>query len=124
YVIFANPVMRLFTDDPEVISAGADALRALAIGLPAWSAWFVFGGALRGIGDTRTPLITSAVAVWGAVGLAYLVTAHLDRGLGAVWLCFIVTAPIAALANWTWFRRRMAAGVSAAVVKSGAIPMH
>jgi putative MATE family efflux protein len=124
YVVFAHPVMRLFTDDPEVITAGANALRALAIGLPAWSAWFVFGGALRGIGDTRTPMITSAVAVWGAVGLAYVVTAHFDRGLGSVWLCFIVTAPIAALVNWTWFRRRMAAGVSAAVVKTGALPVH
>jgi Na+-driven multidrug efflux pump len=124
YFIFAHPVMRLFTDDPEVVNAGADALRALAIGLPAWSAWFVFGGALRGIGDTRTPMITSGFAVWGAVGLAYIVTSVFDRGLGAVWLCFIVTAPIAALVNWTWFKRRMAAGVSSQVVKSGAVPLH
>jgi putative MATE family efflux protein len=124
YFLFAHPVMRLFTDDPEVVTAGADALRALAIGLPFWSAWFVFGGALRGIGDTRTPMISSGVAVWGAVALAYFTVTVFDRGLGAVWLCFIVTAPIAAFVNWTMFRRRMAAGVSAQVVKANAIPIH
>jgi putative MATE family efflux protein len=124
YFLFAHPVMRLFTDDPEVVTAGADALRALAIGLPFWSAWFVFGGALRGIGDTRTPMISSGVAVWGAVALAYITVTVFDRGLGAVWLCFIVTAPIAAFVNWTMFRRRMAAGVSAQVVKANAIPIH
>jgi Na+-driven multidrug efflux pump len=116
YFIFASPVMRLFTDDPEVAHAGANALRALAIGLPFWSAWMVYGGALRGIGDTRSPMITSAIAVWGAVGIAYVAVAVFDRGLGAVWLSFFVTAPLAALCNWIWFRRRMARGVSAQIL--------
>ncbi|MCC6792679.1 MAG: MATE family efflux transporter [Thermomicrobiales bacterium] len=123
YFIFANPVMRLFTDDPEVVTAGANALRALAIGLPFWSVWFVFGGALRGIGDTRTPMISSGVAVWGAVGIAYLMVTVFDRGLGTVWLSFLITAPVAAFVNWTIFRRRMAAGVSARVITS-AVPLH
>jgi Na+-driven multidrug efflux pump len=113
--IFAGPLMGIFTDDPEVVSAGVNALRALAVGLPAWSVWFVFGGALRGIGDTRSPMITSAFAVWGAVGIAYLAVTYLDGGLGMVWLSFLVTAPLAALANWYVFRRRMASGVRAQI---------
>lgn len=124
YFIFANPVMRLFTDDPEVIQAGANALRALAIGLPFWSAWFVYGGALRGIGDTRTPMISSGVAVWGAVGIAYVMVTVFDGGLGTVWLSFLVTAPIAAFFNWTWFRRRMAAGVSSSLLKRSPVTGH
>lgn len=112
YCIFAPDLMRLFTDDPAVAGAGADGLRALAIGLPFWGIWFVFGGALRGSGDTRTPMITSTLCVWSAVGLAYIAVSIFDRGLGAVWLTFFATAPIAAAANWWWFRRRMAHGVT------------
>lgn len=111
YCIFAPNLMRLFTDDPAVAGAGSDGLRALAIGLPFWGIWFVFGGALRGSGDTRTPMITSTLCVWSAVGLAYIVVTIFDRGLGAVWLTFFVTAPLAAIANWWWFRRRMIYGV-------------
>jgi putative MATE family efflux protein len=114
--IFANQLMEIYTDDPEVISAGVNALRALAIGLPAWSVWFVYGGALRGIGDTRSPMITSAIAVWGAVGIAYVAVRGFDGGLGMVWLSFLVTAPLAAFANWWIFRHRMAAGVSSQFV--------
>ena len=124
YFIFANPVMRLFSDDTEVIQAGARALRALAIGLPFWSIWFVFGGALRGIGDTRTPMISSGVAVWGAVGIAYLMVTAFDGGLGTVWLSFFITAPIAAFVNWIWFQRRMDRGVSAQIVRRPELPTH
>lgn len=113
YVLLAPQLMNIFTDDPLVASTGSDGLRALAIGLPFWGIWFVFGGALRGSGDTRTPMITSTLGVWSAVGLAYIVVSVFDRGLGAVWLTFFITAPMAALANWFWFRRRLAHGVKA-----------
>ncbi len=111
YLIFAPQMMRIFTDDLDVANTGADALRTLAIGLPFWGAWFVFGGALRGIGDTRMPMISSAIAVWGAVGLAYIAVSQFDRGLGSVWLTFFFTAPIAAGINFWWFNRSMKKGV-------------
>lgn len=113
YLVFGPRVMEIFTGDEAVQSAGTNALRALAIGLPFWGLWFVYGGALRGIGDTRTPMITSGIAVWGAVGIAYLAVTQFDRGLGTVWLSFFITAPMAAIANWFWFQRRMRQGVSA-----------
>jgi MATE family multidrug resistance protein len=124
YLILAHPVMRLFTEDPDVIEAGVNALRALAIGLPFWSVWFVFGGALRGIGDTRSPLITSGIAVWGTVAIAYVMVTVFDRGLGTVWLSFLITAPLAALGNWTVFRRRMSAGVSSQFAKERPMAVH
>ena len=121
---FANPLMEVFTDDPEVVTAGVDALRALAVGLPAWSVWFVYGGALRGIGDTRSPMITSAFGVWGAVGIAYLMVRVFDGGLGLVWLSFLFTAPLAALGNYLMFRRRMAAGVSSQFANVASLAAH
>ena len=108
YVLFARQAMGVFTDDPEVIEAGVRALRALSVGLPFWAVWSVCGGALRGSGDVRTPMVTSTLAVWFAVALAYAAVRWLDGGIGAGWLTFFFTAPLAALGNWLVLRRRLA----------------
>jgi putative MATE family efflux protein len=110
YFVFAGAVMRLFTADQEVITLGVRAIRALSIGLPFWALWSVSGGALRGSGDTRTPMLMSATAVWLAVGLAWVMVTWFDGGVGAVWLTFFFTAPLAALGNWLMLRRRLAPG--------------
>jgi multidrug resistance protein, MATE family len=102
YFIFARPVMDIFSDDPEVISAGVTALRALSVSLPFWAAWSVNGGALRGSGDTRTPMYASVAGVWVAVGLAYVGVQWFDMGLGWVWFTFAITSPMAA--GWNRWR--------------------
>ena len=107
YLLVARPAMRLFTDDPAVIEEGVAGLRSLSVGLPFWSLWFVTAGALRGSGDTRTPMITSAGSIWLAVGLAFAAVRWFDGGLGAVWLTFLLTTPLAGGANWLVLRRRL-----------------
>ena len=110
FFVLARPIMGIFTDDPIVISQGVNALRALSISLPFWGTWFVYGGALRGTGDTITPLVTEAVAVWTAVGLGFAAVTWFDAGLGTVWAMFILVSPVAALVNSTRFRQRIAKG--------------
>lgn len=106
--VFAAPVMRLFSDDPPVIDAGVAALRALALSLPFWAVWFVSSGALRGSGDTRTPLLIGASTVWLSVLLAWVGVRWFDLGLGWVWTAFgITTVPASLLMLWI-FRRRVA----------------
>ena len=107
YFVLARPVMTAFTDDPEVIADGVRALRALSISLPFWGISSVNGGALRGSGDTRTPMLMSATAVWASVALAYAFVAWFDGGLGMVWLTFVFTSPFWALGNWLALRRRL-----------------
>jgi putative MATE family efflux protein len=107
FFVFARPAMDVFSDDPGVIADGVRALWALSVGLPFWAIWFVCGGALRGCGDTRTPMIMSALSVWLAVGLAYGAVAWFGGGLGTVWLTFLLTAPIAAFGNLFVLRRRL-----------------
>lgn len=110
YFVFARSIMTVFTDDADVIDAGKAALRALSFSLPWWAIWMVNGGALRGSGDARTPMIVSAISVWAAVGLAYGVVTWFDGGLGSVWLTFAITSPLGALGNWLLLRRRLAPG--------------
>lgn len=107
YFVSARPVMQFFTDDASVVDAGVDALRAISLSLPFWAIWSVNAGALRGLGDTRTPLLMSVVTVWSAVGLAYLGVRFLDGGLGMVWLTFLITSPVGAFGNWYVLRRRL-----------------
>lgn len=111
FFVFANPIMRIFTDDPDVLRQGVNGLRALSISLPFWGSWFVYGGALRGTGDTITPLVTEAIAVWSAVLLGYLAVHSFDAGLGTVWGMFIIVSPLAALVNSQRFRHRLQRGV-------------
>ncbi len=109
YFVLARPVMEFFTDDRAVLDAGVNALLAISLSLPFWAMWSVNGGALRGLGDTRTPLITSVITIWTAVGLAYVAVKWLDGGLGTVWFTFMFTSPIGAFGNWYVLRRRLRA---------------
>ena len=107
FFVLATPIMRIFTSDPAVLRQGVDGLRALSVSLPFWGTWFVYGGALRGTGDTVTPLIVEAVGVWSAVLLGFVAVHFFDAGLGLVWGMFIIVSPVAAMVNGRRFRLRL-----------------
>jgi multidrug resistance protein, MATE family len=92
FLLFAPQLMRVFTSDAQMIAIGALAIQAVALTQPAWAGTFVYGGALRGTGDTRTPLIVSGTAMWVVVGVAYLATLAWPA-LATVWGAFLLAAP-------------------------------
>lgn len=119
FFILARPIMGIFTDDPDVIQQGVNGLRALSISLPFWGTWFVYGGALRGTGDTVTPLLTEAIAVWSAVLLGLGAVHYFEVGLGSVWGMFILVSPLAALVNSRRFWQRLARGTFSTTLPAG-----
>jgi MATE family, multidrug efflux pump len=70
-----------------VVIAGIGALAVVGIGQPAQAVIFALGGALRGAGDTRYPLIVSLVN-WFLVRLplAYVFAFVFGLGLTGIWL--------------------------------------
>jgi putative MATE family efflux protein len=106
YVIFSKQLLQIFTSDLEVVRLGTNALRAIGISLPLWGLWMTGAGALRGSGDTRSPMIRGVSVVWLSVVLAWIGVHFLDQSITWVWATFIVTAPIAAIGNWRAFGRR------------------
>jgi multidrug resistance protein, MATE family len=104
---FATPIMRLFTDEADVIQIGAAGLRVVALTQPFWAVNMVQSGGLRGTGDTRFPLVVGAASMWTAVLLAWLALSTIGGGLPIVWAAFLVTAPINSYLNWRRFRRRI-----------------
>jgi putative MATE family efflux protein len=84
--LLARPIAALFIDDAEVIDAAVSFIQILALAQPLMAADSTLGGALRGAGDTRFPLVTVIVAFYGArLGFAWVAASVLELGLAWVW---------------------------------------
>ncbi len=86
FMIVPRFLLGIFTNDQRVIDAGVGALTVIGIGQPAQAVIFTLGGALRGSGDTRFPLVATIVN-WFVVRLplAYVLAFPLGLGLTGVW---------------------------------------
>ena len=115
FFVFAEQIMRLYTDNPVVIALGAAGLRPLALTQPFWAIIIVQSGALRGAGDTRYPLRVNTITIWTAVLLGGSSALTIGGGLTTVWATFLLTAPIAAYLMWRRFQRTIREGHVAAV---------
>jgi putative MATE family efflux protein len=105
-IAFAPLALSVFTDDQAVIDAGATALRVLGLVQAVWAVQFVYSGGLRGMGDTRSPLVLFAGGMWLSVGVAWLFLHLFQGGLVSVWSAFLITTPvIAGLMVWRFMQR-------------------
>ncbi len=72
----------LYTNDIAIIEQSRICLRIIALIQPAQSTQFILAGALRGAGDTRFPLYSTIIGIWGMrVALAYLFVMTFGWGL-------------------------------------------
>jgi Na+-driven multidrug efflux pump len=87
FILFPEPILRLYTTDPAVIAAGVAGIRVVGLGQPLQAAAFVLGGALRGAGDTRTTLLVGGVSMWGVrLTCAYVFGLLLGWGIPGIWI--------------------------------------
>ncbi len=105
-VIFAEPIVRAFSNDPDVIEIGTVAMRAIGISLPIWGLWMSSAGAVRGSGDTRSPMVRGVIAVWMAVLIAWFGVHFLGQSVAWIWGSFLVTGLLPAFGNWRTFKKR------------------
>ena len=87
FIVFPEPLMRIFTNDPRVIELGRPLLLIGAFYeiLDAFS--IVADGALRGAGDTSAPFVARLLLAWLVqVPLAWLIGIHWEYGLTGAWL--------------------------------------
>ena len=64
FIIFAVPIVRLFTHDPEVIPLAASCLRILSYGNIGYAYGMVMLQAFNGAGDTVTPTVVNLFGFW------------------------------------------------------------
>ncbi|PLR92831.1 MATE family efflux transporter [Bacillus sp. T33-2] len=84
---FAEPIARIYTDDPQVFELTATLIMISAF-LQLFDGFFNFyGGGLRGIGDTTFLLRTSLILAWGFfIPLAYVTVFVLDMSSYGAWI--------------------------------------
>ncbi|HZR81012.1 MAG TPA: MATE family efflux transporter [Candidatus Binatia bacterium] len=88
--VFSEPIARLFVDQETVIAGTASFIHMLAFSQPLMAMDFTLGGALRGAGDTRFPLLTVLIAFYGCrLGFAFVVVSLLGLGLPWLWAALI-----------------------------------
>jgi MATE family multidrug resistance protein len=80
-----HPIARLFTPEPALVAAGATLLRVAAFFQLFDGCQVVATGALRGAGDTRTPMLCHFVGYW-VIGLPLGAVLCFRFGLGAAGL--------------------------------------
>jgi putative MATE family efflux protein len=88
--VAARPIAALFVDDPDVVRDAVSFIRALAAAQPLMGIDFTLGGALRGAGDTRFPLLAVCVGFYGCrLACAYLAAMVLHLSLPWVWFALM-----------------------------------
>ncbi|MCM1299924.1 MAG: MATE family efflux transporter [Firmicutes bacterium] len=88
--IFAPQLMKLFSDDAEVIALGSTVLRMVAVSEPFYGVPIVIEGIMQGAGKTVTPFVFNVLGMWCVriVG-TFICTQLLGYGLIAAWACMI-----------------------------------
>ena len=107
FVLVPRQLIALFSTDPSVLSVGTSLLLLAAIFQLFDGIQGVITGTLRGLGDTRTPMIVNLVAHW-LFGLptSYMLCFVVGWGVWGLWiglsLGLIVTGVIL---FWVWTRK-------------------
>src|SRR5438552_14571725 len=99
FVIFAEPVIRLFTSDPLVVPLAVSCLRILSYGNIGYAYGMVMLQAFNGAGDTVTPTIVNFFGFWLLeIPLAYFLAIPARmHPTGSFWSIVIAEAAIPAV---------------------------
>jgi putative MATE family efflux protein len=91
FVVFAEPVVRLFTHDPDVIPLAASCLRILSFGNIGYAYGMVMLQAFNGAGDTVTPTIVNLFGFWFLeIPLAYWLAIPMRLHSKGVFLSIVI----------------------------------
>jgi len=102
-----RPILRVFTTDGQVIEAGVVLLLIAALFQLFDGVQTVSTGALRGLGDTHTPMLCNLIGYWGVgLPLGYWLCFGRNWGAAGLWagLCVALIGIAAALLA-VWMRK-------------------
>jgi len=106
FVLFAEPVIRLFTNDLSVIPLAASALRIVSYGNVGYAYGMVMLQAFNGAGDTRTPTIVNFFGFWLLqIPLGYALALPLHLRSNGVYVAIVAAECAMAAVSILLFRR-------------------
>ena len=106
YFSFNERLMRIFTDDAQVIAIGAEWLRILSYSYLVYGWWMVSVQAFNGAGDTKTPTKINLVFFWFIqIPLSYFLAIKLGwQHSGVFWGVFISETSVGLFTLWLFSR--------------------
>lgn len=106
FIVFAAPIISVFTDDATVAERGSEALRIIGAGYVFYGLAMVISQALNGAGDTKTPTRLNFLCFWVfQIPFAYLLAKGLNmNALGAI-ISLPVSQALFALVAWLHFKK-------------------
>lgn len=97
-VLFCRPLISLYTDDPQVMAIATQLLLLAAVFQLSDGAQVALIGILRGIQDTRVPMVINAFSYWAIAFLVgYYSAHHLGYGATGLWGGLILGLSVAAV---------------------------
>ena len=91
FFFFPYALLRLFTEDAEVLELGTLFLKTVAILQVPLAITMVLSGTLKGAGDTKFTFFTTVVGSWGIrVPLGYLTAVVFHLPLPYVWSVMVL----------------------------------
>ena len=106
YFVFASGLTTFFTDTKEVIDITAVVLRVNVLFVPFMSLVQIMTSALQGGGDTKYPMFSTLIGIWGfRVCLGYLLAVVCDLGLLGFWLGCGLDQTVRGLLLWWRFAK-------------------
>ncbi len=106
FLATADPLLGIFTSEPDVLAQGAACLRLVVLGYPFYAWGMVLVQAFNGAGDTYTPTAINLLCYWGLqIPLAWALAhgAHLEAV--GVYVAITVAESLVAVVALLVFRR-------------------
>lgn len=106
FLVFAEELVRLFTDEANVISIGASCLRIICIGYIFYAWGMIIAQAFNGAGDTTTPTILNFICFWIVeIPLAYYLSMQAGFGEQGVFISIVIAESLLGVLGVLVFRR-------------------
>ena len=106
FLFCGHPIASVYTEDEQVARTAARILAYCSVAMPAVSTHQTIAGALRGAGDTRTPMIASLCSLWiFRVALSWLLISRLGMGIIAMRVCITLDQFVRASINLIRYRQ-------------------
>jgi putative MATE family efflux protein len=106
FIFFSQPIVGLFTQDPDVLRLGATCLRIISYGNLGYAYFMVMMQAFNGAGDTITPTIVNFFGFWLLeIPLAYSLAIPLHMHSNGVFFSIAIAESSMAIASAILFKR-------------------
>lgn len=106
FLLFAKPLLGLFTGDEEVLRNGIRCLQIVSLGYVFYAYGMVMSQSFNGAGDTRTPTLINFFGFWlFQIPLAYMLALQFGVGTSGVYAAISIAESAIAIAGIIIFRQ-------------------